>query len=149
MPRKRIRKETSTDIIEGVILWPALLGCILRQLRMKIDISQIELSRHLDWPQSQLSKVESGEVMTTVEHLMLIVARLNDLRRAQRPVDGIRFTPWYASELLANAEDIALELGKKNYHLKWVTVRVYPDTSHLVLGDQLDGLVSEIRTTFR
>lgn len=142
MPRRRVRSdEVYGDSDEPqIILWPALLGCILRFIRMSVGLSQADLSIRLDWPQSQLSKVENGEVVTTVEHLARVVGHVNAVGRATQP----RFKVWRPSDVLSLTEEITAELRRRGYVMGWSTVRVYQGAALSVEGEDLHHLVDEI-----
>ena len=125
------------------VLFPELLGQVLRLARQSDSVEQVQIARWLDIPTSTVSNLERGALTATVFHMDAFAAALNVLSSdinmpfTERP-------PWDGWEFHWIASQIARRLEKRGYVLVWATAPI--DTElHLYTRDrQLDNFVRRL-----
>lgn len=126
----------------AVVLYPELIGLVLRAYRDRAGWRQSDLADALNWPQPKVSRIERGDAQLSVEQLDAIVETLN----AALPLAGE--DPIEHWQVLAQARKLADDLSPLGYAITWCSGPEWPGPHPLLRGDRLRGTLSLANVPF-
>jgi transcriptional regulator with XRE-family HTH domain len=127
---------------KAIVLFPELIGLVLRSYRAKAGMRQVDLAGELQWPQPKISRIERGDSAISVEQLVAIV----DVMNVKLPGKGEE--PIAHWDVLAKAQRLAEELELLDYATTWCTGPEWPGPEVPVRGEQLQAAIALAHVPF-
>ena len=127
---------------KAIVLFPELIGLVLRSYRAKAGMRQVDLAGELQWPQPKISRIERGDSAISVEQLIAIVEVMN----AKLPGRGEEPIAHWA--VLEKAQKLAEELEIMDYATTWCTGPDWPGPEVPLRGEQLQADIALVRVPF-
>ena len=126
----------------GVVLYPELVGLVLRQYRNRAQQNQVQVAAALGWPQPKISRLERGDSHLTIQQLEAIVGVLNQ----HLPLQGEdQISYWH---VLQRADKLARDLVDIEYDVTWCSGPEWPGQNPLLRGDQLRAAIDLAHVPF-
>lgn len=126
----------------AVVLYPELIGLVLRHYRKVARVNQADLARDLAWPQPKISRLERGDAHLTVVQLNAIICALNarlPLAGEERIQQGIVYS---------RADKFADDLIMLDYAVVWCIGSEWQGPQPLLRGDQLKATLALAHVPF-
>jgi len=147
VPRKRpitprFVGQSQPEHARDVVLYPELVGLVLRHFRARAKLLQEQLAQQLNWPQPKVSRIERGDSHLSVDQLAALVEVLNRYL-PQHGEDEIHY--W---DVLARADKLARDLADMNYAVTWCSGKEWPGPEPLLRGEQLRSAIGLAQIPF-
>jgi transcriptional regulator with XRE-family HTH domain len=124
------------------VLYPELVGLVLRRYRDRAQLRQADLAVELAWAQPKISRLERGDSYLTVDQLQGIVAVLNQ----KLPLVGEDPIGYWT--VLAHADQLAQDLVVLEYDVTFCTGPEWAGAGALLRGDQLRAALALAHVPF-
>ena len=126
----------------AVVLYPELIGLVLRRYREVVGLRQADLAQDLAWPQPKISRLERGDANLTVPQLDAIISSLN----TRLPLAGEDTIQHW--DVLARAGRLAKDLLMLDYSVVWCIGSEWYGPEPLLRGDQLKATLALAHVPF-
>jgi len=127
---------------KGTVLYPELVGLVLRHFRDRAGVLQAQLADQLNWPQPKVSRIERGDAHVSVEQLAGMVEVLN----RSLPLQGEDSIAYWT--VLARADKLAQDLTGLGYRVTWCSGTEWPGPESLLRGDKLRSAIALAHVPF-